>query len=131
MSIRTHRVGEQIKRELALMLTREEIHEPLVDNRVSISAVEMSRDLQYATIFFSSLGGNNDAILVSLTRASGFIRGRLGQRLRLRFVPHLRFVVDDSMIYGDKIERLLSSLEIPKEEPNADDPHPSNEEFPL
>ncbi|MBF0358721.1 MAG: 30S ribosome-binding factor RbfA [Magnetococcales bacterium] len=113
MSVRSDRASGLIRKEIALMLLGGEIHDPRLSGVISITDVEMSRDLQYATIFFTMYGGEPENGLEGLSRASGFIRRQLGRRLKMRRVPELRFKVDGSMVQGEKIDRLLNSIDIP------------------
>ncbi|MBF0426016.1 MAG: 30S ribosome-binding factor RbfA [Magnetococcales bacterium] len=117
--IRTERVRGEIRREIAAMLERGEVRDPrLTTGLVSISDVEVSRDLGYATVYFSVLGGDEGAdIGAALNHATGFLRSRLAHRLRMRQVPLLRFVKDGSFEYGHRIDALIASLHIPPEEP--------------
>lgn len=118
MSIRTERARVQVRNEIARMLLNNEIHDPRLVGMVSITDVKMSRDLQHATVFFSVMGDDFSHCQKVLTGASGFIRGQLGRRLKLRQVPHLRFQPDTSLDQAKHIEGLLETLNIPP----ADDP---------
>jgi ribosome-binding factor A len=106
---RTRRVGEQIQRELATL-----IHDQVDDPRlgmVSISAVEVSRDLSHAKVFFSTLGEQDaaDRSLEVLQGAAGFLRHLLGQRLTMRHVPQLHFRQDHSLEQGARLSALIDS----------------------
>ncbi|MBF0380927.1 MAG: 30S ribosome-binding factor RbfA [Magnetococcales bacterium] len=113
MSIRTDRASGLIRKEIALMLLGGEIHDPRLSGMVSITDVEMSRDLQYATVYFTMYGGELEDGLKGLNSSAGFIRRQLGRRLKMRRVPELRFKADHSMEQGEKIDRLLNSIDIP------------------
>ena len=106
---RTRRVGEQIQRELA-MLVRNEIKDPRV-GMVSISGAEVSRDLAYATVYVSVLGDDKAVTesLAVLNRAAGFLRHRLGQSMRIRAVPQLKFEFDSSLQEGARMDALIRS----------------------
>ncbi|MBF0455182.1 MAG: 30S ribosome-binding factor RbfA [Magnetococcales bacterium] len=116
MSVRTERASGLIRKEIAAMLLNGEIHDPRLGGVISITDVEMSRDLQYATVFFTQYGGEESEGLEGLTRASGFIRRQLGRRLKMRRVPELRFKADGSFKQAEKIERLLHQIKIPPKE---------------
>ncbi|MBF0176630.1 MAG: 30S ribosome-binding factor RbfA [Magnetococcales bacterium] len=118
MTLRTERVRVQIRREIATLLERGEVKDPRLTGVVSISDVEVSRDLSYATVYFSILGAGASAEAMedagaALNHAAGFIRSRLARRLKIRQIPILRFVKDNSFEYGSQIDRLLQSLHIP------------------
>lgn len=104
---RTRRVGEQIQRELA-QLIQQEIKDPRL-GMVTVSAVEVSRDLAYAKVYVSTLNPEQDMAqtLKVLGRASGFLRRELGRRMLLRIVPELRFVYDESIERGSRLSSLI------------------------
>lgn len=111
---RTRRVGELIKREIADILLRE-----MNDSRLRmacVGAVTVSRDLRYATVFFTSLG--NRAPVAELARelndASGTIRKHLSTRLRLKRVPGLQFRVDESVERGIRLSKFLDEIRPPE-----------------
>jgi ribosome-binding factor A len=80
---------------------------------VTITEVEVTPDLRYAKIFVSVLGSEEEVkdSLKALASASGFLRHELGQRLRLRYIPELSFILDTSIERGDRILRLLKEVE--------------------
>jgi ribosome-binding factor A len=104
---RKQRLGAQVLRILSELL-RFEIKDPRLDG-VSLTAVEMTRDLSVAKIYFSLLNPDQDPdpALQGLERASGFLRGKLGSALKIRHVPELRFLHDDSVAHGIEISRLI------------------------
>jgi ribosome-binding factor A len=106
---RTRRVGEQLQRELATLI-RDEIGDPRL-GMVSISGVEVSRDLSHAKVFFSTLGEQQDAdmSLQVLQGAAGFLRRLLGQRLVMRHVPQLQFKQDHSLEEGARLSALIDA----------------------
>ena len=106
---RTRRVGEQLQRELAALI-RDEINDPRI-GMVSVSAVEVSRDLSHAKVFFSTLGSKDEAAasLQVLTGAAGFLRHQLGSRLAMRHVPQLHFKQDHSLEDGARLSALIDS----------------------
>jgi ribosome-binding factor A len=106
---RTRRVGEQVQRELA-GLVHEEIKDPRL-GMVSISGVEVSSDLAHAKVFISVLG-DDAAVTASvrvLNNAAGFLRRRLGARMRLRVVPRLKFFHDRSLAEGARMDALINA----------------------
>jgi ribosome-binding factor A len=104
---RARRVGEQIQRELA-MLIREEVKDPRL-GMVSVSGVEVSRDMGHAKVFISVLGDEEVAAnsLEVLTHAAGFLRHELGRRMLIRSVPQLRFIHDRSLETGARMSALI------------------------
>jgi len=106
---RTRRVGEQLQRELAVLI-RDEISDPRL-GMVSVSAVEVSRDLSHAKVFISTLGKAEDAeaSLHVLQGAAGYLRRLLGQRMTLRSVPQLHFKRDYAIEQGARLSALIDS----------------------
>jgi ribosome-binding factor A len=105
---RTDRVGQQIQKEIAIILMRE-IKDPRL-SMTTVSAVEVTRDLAYAKVFVTFFNDNADEIKASLevlAEAEGYIRSLLGKRLRARIMPHLRFVYDSSMSEGVRMSALV------------------------
>ena len=104
---RNQRLGAQILRTLSELL-RFEIKDPSL-NGISLTAVEMTRDLSLASVYFSLLNPDDEAdvVLQGLRRASGFLRSKLGNELKIRHVPDLRFMHDDSVAHGIEISKLI------------------------
>ena len=104
---RSERVAGQIRRDLAKLI-QQEIKDPEV-GFVSLSDVEVTRDLSHAKVFITVFEPERaQESLKALRRASTFLRLRLGQELRLRHVPELHFVHDDSVEKGSHIDELIS-----------------------
>jgi ribosome-binding factor A len=106
---RTRRVGEQMQRELSALI-RQEVKDPRV-GMVTVSAVEVTRDLAHAKVFITVLGDaeTRDASLAALNKAAGFLRHELGQRMLTRTVPQLRFVYDESIERGSRLSALIDT----------------------
>ena len=104
---RNQRLGNQILRSLAELI-RFETKDPRVEG-VSLTAVELTRDLSIARVHFSLMDPNGDveAAQEGLTKAAGFLRSRLGQSIQARHTPELRFLHDDSAAQSVKISELL------------------------
>ena len=110
---RNQRLGAQIQRSLSELIRFETKDPRLAD--VSLTVVELSKDLSVAKIYFSLLHPDDDSrpALEGLQHASGFLRRRLGNELTVRHVPELRFVHDDSVAHGVEISRLIESAANP------------------
>jgi ribosome-binding factor A len=104
---RNQRLGAQMLRVLSELL-RFETKDPGL-SEVSLTAVELSKDLSVARVYFSLLHPDNDPqpAEAALKRAAGFLRSKLGAELQVRHVPELRFVHDDSLAHGAEITRLI------------------------
>ena len=104
---RTDRVGQQIQKEVALILQRE-IKDPRL-GMITVSAVEVSRDLSYAKVFVTTLNDHDEEksklIMKILGEAQGFVRSLLGKRIRARIVPEIKFAYDDSLVTGIAMSR--------------------------
>jgi ribosome-binding factor A len=109
--IRPDRVGEEIRQELAVLLARE-VHDPGV-GFVTITRVKVSPDLQLARAYYTTMGDEpaRRETARALDRATPFLRRHIGERVRLRRVPELRFELDRGVEYQDRVERVLLDLE--------------------
>jgi len=115
---RADRVSELLKQEVSNLLLLE-IKDPDL-GFLTITKVKMSDDLRYAKIYFSVLG-DQTAIKKcenALARLSGQIRGEIGHRLNLRYVPELHFYYDDTLAYAAHIQQVLNQLH--KESPDKE-----------
>ncbi|WP_078380858.1 30S ribosome-binding factor RbfA [Sutcliffiella halmapala] len=110
MTLRSNRVGEQMKKELSDIIGRK-IKDPRV-GFVTVTDVQVTGDLQQAKIFISVLGNDDQRqdTLIGLAKAKGFIRSEIGRRIRLRKTPELFFEFDESIEYGNRIENLIHEL---------------------
>jgi ribosome-binding factor A len=103
---RSERVAGQIRRDLARLI-QQEIKDPEV-GFVSLSDVEVTRDLAHAKVYITVFDPEKATTsLQALRRAAAFLRRRLGQELRLRHVPELHFLHDNSVEQGSHIDRLI------------------------
>ena len=109
---RTDRVADQLQKELAVLIQRE-VKDPRL-GMVTVSGVEVSRDLGYADVHVTLLGEDSPERirenLKVLKQAAGFLRGQIARRIKLRHVPELHFHYDDSVDRGERIENLLRDL---------------------
>ena len=116
MSVRAHRVAEQMKKELGDIIGQK-LKDPRV-GFVTVTGVDVTGDLQQAKIFISVLGTDKEKedSLIGLTKAKGFIRSEIGQRIRLRKTPEIEFEIDESVAYGNRIESLIRKVNEEDEE---------------
>ncbi len=110
-----HRITSDIK--LALSELLREVKDPRVSKLLSIVKVDVSGDLSYATIYVSAIEGFDTTVssVKALKGASGFLRRELGARLKLRKVPELRFIADDSIEQSANISKIIESFEAGKQ----------------
>lgn len=107
---RPRRVAEQVKQEIASLLT-DGVKDPRV-GFVSVMEVRMSPDLHYANVYVSLLGDEREkkSSLIGLRQASGWFRKEIGSRIRLRHVPEIRFFEDDSLDRVYHLEEVIREL---------------------
>jgi len=108
-SQRQLRVGELIRHELADMLSRGDIHDPVIETHmVTVPEVRMSPDLRLATIYVMPLGGRDEKdVVAALERNKRYVRGEIARRVNLKFAPEIRFRVDERFGEAERIEKLL------------------------
>jgi ribosome-binding factor A len=108
--IRVSRVGEQIKKELSLIL-QTEFKDPRL-GFITVTGVDVTNDLSYATVYLSVLGDESkkEDTWKALAKGNGFLRTELGRRIRFRHTPELIFKFDSSVEYGNRIDRLLDDI---------------------
>lgn len=103
---RLRRVEDQLQRELSDLI-RSEVKDPRV-GMVTLTGVEVSSDFAHAKVFFTSLTEqDHEATRQSLQRAAGFLRGKLGPRLRIHNTPELHFHYDASIEEGVRLSKLI------------------------
>lgn len=108
---RAQRVAEGIREEVATFLN-EGAKDPRIVAMVTVTAVEVTRDLKQAKIFVSLLGSDAEraTTLEALAGTTGHLRGRVGRALRLRVAPELQFRLDESVARAARIETLLAQV---------------------
>jgi ribosome-binding factor A len=108
-SQRQLRVGELIRHELAAMLSRGEVHDPVIEaHMITVPEVRMSPDLRLATIYVMPLGGRDEKdVLEALDRNKKYVRGEIARRVNLKFAPEIRFRLDERFDEAERIEKLL------------------------
>ena len=112
MRIRPERVGQMMRREIADILDNR-LRDPRLASMVSITDVEVTQDLSFARVYVSTLetGAERERLLEALKTAAGFVRHELRPRLGLREVPELRFVLDESIERGARVDEILRKIE--------------------
>ncbi len=106
---RSQRVAGQLQRELAIII-QSELKDPRL-GLVTVSSVDVSKDLSHARVYFTLLGDDldRDRAVGILNKAGGFMRHLVGQRMRLRIIPQLRFIYDTSVERGTSLSELIDS----------------------
>lgn len=110
MSIKTERLGNVLLKEISNILMTEIRDKDI--SFVTITHVELSSDLSYAKVYCTVLNeANKDKIMKDLNEAKGFIKNMLVKRkLEMRIIPELKFVYDESIDYGNKIENIIKEI---------------------
>ncbi|HXQ84046.1 MAG TPA: 30S ribosome-binding factor RbfA [Xanthobacteraceae bacterium] len=116
-SQRQLRVGELIRHELADMLSRGDIHDPVIEaHLITVPEVRMSADLRLATVYIMPLGGRDEeAVLEALERHKRYVRGEISRRVNLKFAPEIRFRIDERFDEAERIEKLLRTPEVQRD----------------
>ena len=122
------RVGEELRHALAAVLEREDLREPALRGcSITVNEVRISADLRNATAYVMPLGGTTGAVsgaspgasseefLAALNHLVPFFRSRIARMVRLRYVPQLRFRLDEAMEYASRIEGLLRRPEVARD----------------
>lgn len=121
---RSDRVAQELQKEIAVILQRE-VKDPRI-GMVTVSDVEVSKDLAYAKIFVTFLFDHDEAAIEQgmkgLEKASPYIRSLVGKAMRLRIVPELRFIYDQSLVEGMRMSNLVSDVIRKDEERHVEDP---------
>jgi ribosome-binding factor A len=113
-SQRQLRVGELIRHELASMLSRGDVHDPVIEGHmITVPEVRMSPDLRLATIYIMPLGGRDEKdVLAALDRNKRYVRGEIARRVNLKFAPEIRFRIDERFDEAERIEKLLRTPDV-------------------
>jgi ribosome-binding factor A len=116
MTIKQDRVAERIQAILSELLLRE-VADPRLKH-VTVTDVSLDPELMFADVYVNALAdeSRHDEVMAGLARAQGFLRREVGKRMRLRTLPELHFHWDETLERGERLNKLLSGLEIPPEE---------------
>ncbi|MFZ1952785.1 MAG: 30S ribosome-binding factor RbfA [Pseudolabrys sp.] len=116
-SQRQLRVGELVRHALADMLTRGDVHDPVIEaHMITIPEVRVTADLRLATIYLIPMGGRDaEEVVAAFERHKKYLRAEIAHRINLKFAPDIRFRVDDRLAEAERIERLLSSPDVKRD----------------
>lgn len=108
MSNRNERVAEEVKKVVSEAL-RSKVSDTDI-GMVTVTEVEVTKELETATVYYTSLNDNKEQVEQGLDRAKGLLRSEVAKEIRLRKAPELEFKYDNSIEYGNKIESLLNEI---------------------
>jgi ribosome-binding factor A len=116
-SQRALRAGELVRHALAEVLSRGEVHDPVIQGHmITVPEVRMSPDLRQATAYVMPLGGRDEKeVLAALERNKKFLRGEIARRVNLKFAPEIRFRLDERFDEAERIEKLLRTPEVQRD----------------
>lgn len=122
-SQRQLRVGELVRHAIADMLTRGDVHDPVLESHmITVPEVRMSPDLRLATIYLMPMGGRDaQAVIDAFERHKKFLRGEIAHRVNLKFAPDIRFRIDERFEEAERIDKLLRSPEVKRDLDHEDD----------
>ena len=106
---RTVRISEEMKREISAII-QSELKDPRLSRLISVTNVNVTKDLRYAKVYVSIMGNNEEKknALDGLKSAAGFIRREVGHRIQLRYTPEVQFELDNSIEHGAYISKLIN-----------------------
>ena len=116
-SQRQLRVGELVRHAMAEMLTRGDVHDPVIEGHlITVPEVRMSADLRIATIYVMPMGGRDaEEVVAAFERHKKFLRAEIAHRINLKFAPDLRFRVDERFAEAERIDKLLRSPQVARD----------------
>ena len=108
MSIKGEKLSHSFQEEISSIIS-EEVKNPKI-GFVTITGAKVTSDLSYAKIYFTTLGADKIVATKELNKASGFIKLKLSKRIEIRKMPEMEFIYDDSISYGEKIEKIIDDI---------------------
>lgn len=109
---RTQRIDEMMQREIAILL-QNEIRDPRFTAKITVSAVSVAPNLENAKVYVTFLEEDSKVIaenLKILNKAAKHLRFILAKKIKMRIIPQLRFIYDDSVLYGSRLSQLIDSV---------------------
>src|SRR5947209_8258785 len=122
-SQRQLRVGELIRHAVADMLSRGDVHDPIIEGHlITVPEVRMSPDLKLATVYVMPMGGRDAAeVVAAFDKHKKYLRAEIAHRINLKFAPDIRFRVDDRFAEAERIDRLLRSPDVARDLKHEDE----------
>lgn len=122
-SVRTLRVGEQMRHTLSDILARGDVHdETLAKHMVTVTEVRMSPDLRHATVFIKPLlGKDEEKVLKALRTNTAYLQREVAARVQMKYAAKLKFLADESFDEGSHIDKLLKDPKVARDLASSDD----------
>ena len=108
MSIKIERLNNELQEVISEILHKE-VKDPDL-KFVTITGCDTTSDLSFCKVYFTVLNKDKDETLKSLRSASSFIRGEVSKKIQIRHTPELKFVYDESIEYGNRIEKIIEKI---------------------
>ena len=109
---RVERIEEEVKKIVSKIIDRD-LKDPRLTGLISVTKVDVSRDLKYCKIYVSMLGvADQKEAMDALKSSAGFVRREIGANIRMHSTPEVKFEFDDSIEYGNKIQKMINDLDI-------------------
>ena len=110
-NIRSHRVAEEIKKVISMMLISE-LKDPRISSMVSVTQVEVTDDFSFAKVYLSVFGSDEEKenTLLALKSAAGFVRKEVGKKIKMRRIPEFIFKIDNSLDYSMHITKIINDI---------------------
>ena len=128
---RTKRIAEEVKKVISQMLYEGQIKDiNVIGSRslISVTSVEVVKDLRYAYVYISVLGDDAKEIMERLHNAAGYVRREVGKAVKLRYTPEVIFRLDDSIGKGAYLSKLITDVNKPTHDKEEKDKE-EEEEF--
>lgn len=122
-SLRLLRVGENVRHAISAIMTRGDVQDPdLEGTSITVSEVRVSPDLRNATVFVMPLGGDDQGTIIkALNRNSAYIRGEMSKVVHMKYMPRLKFKLDDSFDEASHIDALLKDPKVQRDIATTDE----------
>jgi ribosome-binding factor A len=130
-TLRLLRVGENVRHAVSAILQRGDVQDPdLVKASVTVSEVRISPDLRNATVFVMPLGGDADGkITKALNKHNAFIRGELAKVVHMKYMPRLKFIIDESFDEASHIDAILRDPRVQRDLHHEDDVNDADDDW--
>ena len=120
MQLRIERANSEVERVLSDIL-RTKINDPRLNEFITITYANLSADFRHCKVGVSVYTGDKDVVIKQLKKSEGFIKRELVKVVKLPYTPELNFILDEGASHSDKINAILSTLDIPESEDDSED----------